>query len=129
MSELEGSKEKVFLISNRHKDKYDFSGLINAMLNDLPLAQKEAFILSLPSNLKDIIKRKVEVLRGRIWKAASASAAVAAIPAPGLSVVFDSALLMKEINFYKSQLGIPDENSKEFQGMNSEKKQISLSIA
>ena len=41
---------------------------------------------------------------------------------PGLSVAFDAALLMKEINLYKSQLGIPGENSTEFQGMTSEMK-------
>ena len=48
------------------------------------------------------------------------SAAVAVLPVPGLSIAFDAGLLMKEINFYKSQLGIPEENSTEFQGMTSE---------
>ena len=41
---------------------------------------------------------------------------------PGLSVAFDAALLMKEINLYKSQLGIPGENSTEFQETTAEMK-------
>ena len=45
---------------------------------------------------------------------AAASAAVAAAPVPGLSLAFDTALLIKEINFFKSQLSIPKENSEEF---------------
>ena len=53
---------------------------------------------------------------------AGASAAVAAIPVPGLSMTFDVGLVMNEIALYKSQLGIPDENSPEFQGMTSEEK-------
>ena len=33
---------------------------------------------------------QVEELRSRIWKVAAASAAVAAAPVPGLSIVFDA---------------------------------------
>ena len=56
---------------------------------------------------------------GRIWKVAAASAAVAVVPVPGLSLVFDFGLLINEMNLYKSQLGVPEENSEEFQGMTS----------
>ena len=53
---------------------------------------------------------------------AGASAAVAGVPLPGLSITFDVAVILREINLYKSQLGIPNENSTEFQGMTSEMK-------
>ena len=53
---------------------------------------------------------------------AAASAAVAVPPVFGLSMMFDTTLLIRQINFYKSQLGIPDENSTEFRGMTSEMK-------
>ena len=48
---------------------------------------------------------------------ASASAAAACVPVPGLNVAVDLALLTSEVSFYKSQLGLPDEESHEFQKM------------
>ena len=51
---------------------------------------------------------------------ASASAAAAAVPLPGLSVAVDLALLTSEVSFYKSQLGLPDEDSFEFRKMTPE---------
>ncbi|XP_046844005.1 uncharacterized protein LOC124438055 [Xenia sp. Carnegie-2017] len=62
----------------------------------------------------DILKRKADVLRGRIWKIATASAVGALVPLPGLSIAVDLPLIASEVNFYKSQLGLPDENSHEF---------------
>ena len=51
---------------------------------------------------------------------ASASAAAAAVPLPGLNVAVDLVLLTNEVSFYKSQLGLPDENSSEFKKMTPE---------
>ena len=117
---LTAGDTEVFLISNHETANWDFDCLTQAILDALPVHQKESLTLSLTSPSRDLIKRKVEVLRGRIWKVAGVSATVAAVPVPGLSVAFDVGLLIKEINFYKFQLGIPDENSKGFQGTTSE---------
>jgi hypothetical protein len=51
---------------------------------------------------------------------ASASAAAAEVPLPGLNVAVDLVLLTNEVSFYKSQLGLPDENSYEFKKMTPE---------
>ena len=51
---------------------------------------------------------------------ASAAAAAAAVPFPGLNVAVDLALLTNEVSFYKSQLGLPDEDSFEFRKMTPE---------
>ena len=51
---------------------------------------------------------------------ASASAAAAAVPLPGLNVAVDLVLLTNEVSFYKSQLGLPDENLYEFKKMTPE---------
>ena len=45
------------------------------------------------------------------------SGAGAVVPVPGASVALDFALLAKEVNFYKSQLGLPEEDSKAFDGL------------
>ena len=51
---------------------------------------------------------------------ASASFAGALIPVPGVSITADLALLTREVNLYKSQLGLPEENSSQFQRMSKE---------
>ena len=72
MKNLEGvSEEIVFLISNRYPTKWDFNNLTQAILDILPLPLKESLTLSL--NLlttisKDLLKRKVEILRGNNYR-------------------------------------------------------------
>ncbi|XP_028404172.1 T-cell-specific guanine nucleotide triphosphate-binding protein 1-like [Dendronephthya gigantea] len=126
LKEFESKEEDVFLISNDEADKWDFARLTQAILDVLPMRQRESLTLAinlLTTRSKGILKRKVEILRCRIWKVATASGAGAVIPVPGLSVALDVALLIKEVNFYKSQLGLPDENSYEFNNMTPEIKE------
>lgn len=51
---------------------------------------------------------------------ATASLAGALIPVPGVSIAADLALLKNELTLYKSQLGLLDENSPQFQRMSAE---------
>ena len=67
LKDLVVRNEDVFLISNHEKDKWDFDRLTQAILDVLPLRQKETLTLSLDlltSRSKNLLKRKVEVLRG-----------------------------------------------------------------
>ena len=57
---------------------------------------------------------------GRIWKVAGASGVGATVPLPGVSVALDFGLLTTERNFYKSQLGLPQEDSDEFRKLTPE---------
>ena len=117
---LEGlleSQNDIFLINNHDSTKWDFERLTQAILDVLPARQRESLTLTLnivTSMSTDILQRKVKVLRGRIWKVAVASAAVAVVPLPGLSFAVDLALITGEISFYRSQLGIPEPDSAEF---------------
>lgn len=61
-----------------------------------------------------MLDEKVEILRSRIWKVASFSLGVALIPVPGLSIAVDTPLMISEIRFYRSMLGIPEEGTAEF---------------
>ena len=61
-----GNKD-VFLISNKYPAKWEFSRLTEAILDAVPLQKKECLTLSLnalTSASKNVIIRKVEVLRG-----------------------------------------------------------------
>ncbi|XP_068722096.1 interferon-inducible GTPase 5-like [Montipora capricornis] len=104
----------IFLISNHYPNKWDFDRLTQAILNALPVFQQESLALSLNNLTSKMLKRKADVLRRRIWMVASASAAAALVPIPGLSVAVDIGLITEEISFYRSQLGLPKEGSDEF---------------
>jgi len=117
LGDLLSNGEDMFLISNHFPAKWDFARLTKAILDALTKYQQESLILSLGNVLTrsyDLFQRKVEVLRGRIWMVASASAAAALVPIPGLSFGVDAALILWELNFYRSQLGLPEEGSDEF---------------
>jgi len=117
LGDLLRNEQDIFLISNHYSAKWDFARLTAAILDVLPTHQRESLTLSLGilTSLSTIIlKRKVEVLKGRIWMVAAASAAAALVPVPGVSFAFDAALILKELSLYRSQLGLPEEGSNEF---------------
>ena len=57
---------------------------------------------------------KVDILKGRIWMVATASAAAAMIQVSGLFIVVDSELILNELSFYRSQLCLPTLGSSDF---------------
>lgn len=84
--------------------------MCSALLRDYPGLKRHAMILAMSTNCKDVIRAKVDLLRGQTWIAAAVSAAVATPPVPGLSVTFDFALTVGYVIFYKKQLGLDDES-------------------
>ena len=108
----------IFLISNHDPDKWEFARLTQAILDALTRYQRESMTFALGKVItrssEDIFQRKVTVLRQRIWKVAAASGAVGAIPVPGLSFAVDAALILRELSFYRSQLGLPEIGSVEY---------------
>ena len=69
LQEFGGGDEVVFLISNHKPDKWDFALLTVAILDGLTLlAQQESLALSLDfltTKSKKVLKRKVDILRGK----------------------------------------------------------------
>ncbi|XP_028397079.1 uncharacterized protein LOC114520930 [Dendronephthya gigantea] len=114
LKDLGASQKNVFLISNRHQDKWDFGRLTQAILDAIPQLQRESLTLSLTSLSKDLIKRKVKILAGKIWMVAAASGVGALVQVPEFSFTLDIALLTNEVWKYKSHLGVPDETAPEF---------------
>ena len=51
---------------------------------------------------------------------ASASAVAATVPVPGLSAVTDFTIIKNELDFYKSQIPFPEEDSEEFRRLTPE---------
>ena len=69
LSSSAATNKNTFLISNHHTDNWDFPGLRKAIQDTLPRHQRESLILSLTSASMDVIKQKVEVLRGNYYTA------------------------------------------------------------
>ena len=115
LSELKIGQQDIFLISNHFPSKWDFEKRLKpAILEALPRYQRESLTLTIKGLSTNIVKQKVDILKGRTWMVATASAATAIIPVPGLSIVVDSALILKEISFYRSQLCLPSLGSSDF---------------
>ena len=135
-------KEKIFLISNHDRDKCDFSRLVEAILEALSTHQKEALTMSLRILSKDVLKRKVEVLRNNIWQitvlftlALPLRRALVDLSGiceklrrpflPGEDFIalettvlvpgnFAMIIVGEKAKFFRSQLGLPEQNSDEF---------------
>ena len=124
-------EDNIFLISNHYPRRWDFDRLMRAILDALPRYQRESLTLSLnalTSLSREIIKRKVEIFRRRMWMVALASAAAPLPPIPGLSFGVDMVLIRYEISQYLAQIGIPKEGSEIFDilGDTTKKQVISL---
>ena len=116
LGDLLSDERDIFLISNHDRDKWDFARLLQAILDALPTYQRESMLLSLSNYVTtDILQKKVEVLRGRIWKVATLSAAVAFFPIPGLSIAVDIPLILNEFALYRSQLALPEKGTADFE--------------
>ena len=99
-------QEKVYLVSNFDTGMFDFPDLQRDIVDSLPQMKKAAMTFSLSPSSKSVIRIKREQLEVRIWQVATASAAAAMIPIPGVSIAADAALLVREMNFYKEQFGL-----------------------
>ena len=114
LGDLLSNQQDIFLISNHFPDKWDFSRLTSSILEALPRCQRESLTLTLTRLSTNIVKQKVDILKGRTWMVATASAAAAVAPVPGLSIVVDSALILYEISLYRSQLCLPSLGTSDF---------------
>nr|XP_060639873.1 interferon-inducible GTPase 5-like isoform X1 [Anolis sagrei ordinatus] len=100
---------QVFLLSSWELSKYDFMLLEKTLERELPNHKRHAFLLALPNISLEILQKKKEVLQKQIWKLATISCGVAAVPIPGLSVTCDIALLVKSLSTYRKNFGLDEE--------------------
>ncbi|CAL8277019.1 unnamed protein product [Lota lota] len=93
---------QVFLVSNFDLSLYDFPALQETMERELPSHKRDVLTLAIPNISISVINKKKEVFRSQIKYFASLSAAVAAVPVPGLSVVADLGILvdMKNVQLH-----------------------------
>uniref|UniRef100_A0A8C4ZKB7 IRG-type G domain-containing protein n=1 Tax=Gadus morhua TaxID=8049 RepID=A0A8C4ZKB7_GADMO len=106
---LEGqgvASPQVFLMSSFDLHLYEFRALQDTMERELPSHKRDVLILALPNICKSTINKKKEVFRSQIWHYALLSATVAAVPIPGISIVFDVGILVKVLQDYLFGFGL-----------------------
>ena len=59
------NEKEIFLISNYHKDKWDFDRLIEAISNALPIRQRECLTLSFSNVTRECLRRKAKIFKGK----------------------------------------------------------------
>ena len=103
----EGFREaRFFVISNRSRRIGHFNELVSYIQSSLPNLKSDAIMFTLSGDLTDdIINSKYQILKDRIWKVSLASAAVAAIPVPGVDVAVNVACICKELLLYHNTFG------------------------
>lgn len=101
---------KVFLLDSDKKGKYDYDVLQETIKEELPVHKRHAFLLSLSTMSLSVLKQKKEAFEQDIWKKATLSAAVAAVPIPGLGIACDLTLLVTTMGEYQTAFGL-DEGS------------------
>ncbi|KAL8219467.1 UNVERIFIED_CONTAM: hypothetical protein K2H54_025297 [Gekko kuhli] len=110
---LKGAGEtspRVFLISRRDLNMYDFPLLQEVLENDLDDLKKHAFVASLPVFSRKILIKKKAAMEDLIWKVATTSCSMAMIPVPGLSIICDLNILVVTMKLFYKVFGL-DEDS------------------
>ncbi|XP_078403063.1 interferon-inducible GTPase 5-like [Cetorhinus maximus] len=108
LEEAEIQSPSVFLISNFDLNLYDFNLLNAALEDDLPSIKKSVYILALPNLNLEIVQRKKEVLKKRVWMLAALSGALGAVPVPGFSLGCDIGILIGGIIYFRKCLCLDD---------------------
>nr|XP_029521370.1 interferon-inducible GTPase 5 [Oncorhynchus nerka]XP_029521371.1 interferon-inducible GTPase 5 [Oncorhynchus nerka] len=101
---------QVFLISSFKLPLYDFPKLVETMEKELPDHKRHVLMLAIPNISLKINQRKKETFQANIWRSALASAYVAVIPIPGLSIAVDIVILVREIRMYYQAFGLDNES-------------------
>ncbi|TWW71573.1 Interferon-inducible GTPase 5 [Takifugu flavidus] len=98
---------QVFLLSNFELRRHDFHRLHATLERELPEHKQDALLFAMPNMSLEIIeKKKKEAFKSKIPHYAFVSAACAAVPAPGLSVAVDGALIAGVVQQYKTGFGL-----------------------
>ncbi|XP_060113695.1 interferon-inducible GTPase 5-like [Heteronotia binoei] len=104
------SSPRVFLISSWYLNMYDFSLLQKTLAEDLNDLKRCLLIVAIPAFSREHLREKKDAMEALIWKKALLSCGVGALPIPGLSLVFDIALLVDTMKDFCKAFGL-DEDS------------------
>ncbi|XP_039905630.1 interferon-inducible GTPase 5-like [Simochromis diagramma] len=97
---------QVFLVSSFEPHIYEFSELQQTLERELPAHQSDALLRAMSNINEEIINKKKEAFQSRIKYYSTLSAAVAAVPVPGLSVNVDLSMMLSVVTDYVAGFGL-----------------------
>ncbi|CAI5669910.1 unnamed protein product [Oreochromis niloticus] len=107
LTDLGIESPQVFLVSGFELHLYDFSLLHETLERELPAHKRDALLFAMPNINLEIISKKKEDFQSRIKYYSSLSAAVAAVPVPGLSAAtFNLSLITSVVTDYVAGFGL-----------------------
>lgn len=100
------SKAKFFVISNHDRRDFQFNDLVSYIQSNLPGLKYDAVLFSLLGELSENdIDSKYNILEKRLLKVSVASVALATAPVYSMDIVFNMALICKELLLYHKAFG------------------------
>ncbi|XP_060584621.1 interferon-inducible GTPase 5-like [Ruditapes philippinarum] len=102
----------IYFVDNLSPNHYDFDLLSKQLIKDAQKRKRE-ILLSIKGYAGQVISERKKALEKRIPKLSMASAVAGATSIPGVGLWVDNAILIKEVNFYKEQFGLTDDDIKE----------------
>ncbi|CAB4036395.1 interferon-inducible GTPase 5-like [Paramuricea clavata] len=124
VKDLISSEKEIFLISNYHKDKWDFDRLIAGISNALPVLQRKCLTLSLSNLTRECLKRKAKFFKAQAGAVAAISAATGAILIPGVGGAIVVALIGGTIAVYYRQFGFNNTTPEELDVLDKKYREI-----
>uniref|UniRef100_A0A3Q4GKY2 Interferon-inducible GTPase 5-like n=1 Tax=Neolamprologus brichardi TaxID=32507 RepID=A0A3Q4GKY2_NEOBR len=97
---------QVFLVSSFELHLYDFPLLHQTLERELPSNKRDTLLFVMPNINPEIIIKKKKAFKRRLYWLATLSAAVAAVPVPGLSIAVDLALLVGAVTHFVHAFGL-----------------------
>ncbi|XP_052050336.1 uncharacterized protein LOC127693477 isoform X2 [Apodemus sylvaticus] len=101
------SQPPVFLVSKFYVSDFDFPKLETTLLSELPAHKRHIFMMSLHSVTENVIDRKRDFLKQKIWLEALKAGAWTTIPLGGL-IRNEIQKLEETLNLYRSYFGLDE---------------------
>lgn len=107
--------ENVYLISPNKEDRHrlDFNKLNMDILHSLSDDKAETMALTVDPFSKEIVDKKLEILKSKTFYSALASSILGTFTVPGLQIIIDLAFITTEVWFYIQQFGLRIDTLKE----------------
>ncbi|XP_052777620.1 T-cell-specific guanine nucleotide triphosphate-binding protein 2-like isoform X2 [Mya arenaria] len=101
------SNAKIYLIDNNDTNAFEFSTIVDILIQKVSALKREAMIMSLPGITNEVVQYKLAILKSRI-SSVTKPAAIAAVYANTDTNKYPAEIevLLEECRFYRSQLGL-----------------------
>ncbi|XP_041055650.1 LOW QUALITY PROTEIN: uncharacterized protein LOC121284321 [Carcharodon carcharias] len=99
---------QIFHVSACNFEDYDSKRLLETLEREVPKFRKRVFLRSIRTPSSTIIAGKKDFLSTEIWKLAFLSTVAAMAPVPGVGIMCDVGILLRNLPFYHQCFGLDE---------------------